>query len=150
MSCDLRKSFIFASLFLAVRTNRNQVMDLILEDPQCSFLCTISCIILTFETRPLAAALQTIGKATSMKLLAPLFVLLPLTLAANNTFANNDVYKSWLASADYQNFLFLPADNQENGVAVHWTVSDDNTTLSLAVAVEASGWLGFGVSSFKC
>lgn len=80
-----------------------------------------------------------------MKLLASIFFLLPLSQAASNPLPNNDVYASWLASANYRSSLFLPADSQKSGVAVHWTISDDNTTLSLAVAVEASGWLGFGV-----
>ena len=65
--------------------------------------------------------------------------------AVNNTFVNNDVYNTWLADADYANALFLPSDNQKNGVAIHWTLSDNKTTLNLAVAVEASGWVGFGV-----
>jgi hypothetical protein len=82
-----------------------------------------------------------------MKFLAPLLVVLRLTFAANTTFTNNAVYETWLASANYKNAMYLPADNQKNGVVLHWNISDDNTTLNLAVAVEASGWVGFGVST---
>ncbi|GKY93756.1 hypothetical protein MPSEU_000342700 [Mayamaea pseudoterrestris] len=82
-----------------------------------------------------------------MKLLLPFVCLIQLALAATNTtFSDNVVYNKWLAGSDYRNSLFIPADNNVNGAAVHWTISDDNTTLNLAVAVEASGWVGFGLS----
>jgi hypothetical protein len=68
--------------------------------------------------------------------------------AANASLSSNAVYQEWLRSrsTEYTNALFVPADNGVNGVAIHWTISDDNTTLHLAIAAEASGWVGFGVS----
>lgn len=72
----------------------------------------------------------------------------PTSAAANTTFLNNEIYTAWLQrySGSYKNALYIRSDNQVNGVMVHWTISDDNTTLQLAVAAEAEGWLGFGVS----
>lgn len=70
-------------------------------------------------------------------------------LVQNSTFVGNSVYEEWLEDASYDNAIFIPSDNQVNGVAVHWTLSEDTSMLSLAVAVEASDWVGFGVCACR-
>jgi hypothetical protein len=75
--------------------------------------------------------------------------LFPVALGQNLTLAGNAVYGEWLASGgavSYENVIFVPSDNQENGVSVHWTLSSNMSMLNLAVAVAADGWVGFGVS----
>jgi len=59
--------------------------------------------------------------------------------------ANNDDYVEWFERVNYDGSLFLPSnDASQEGAAVHWSI--DETHLSLAVAVRASGWMGFGLS----
>jgi hypothetical protein len=66
--------------------------------------------------------------------------------ASSSFFPNNAVYDSWLQShqSSYANAQFIPSDSQVGGAGIFWTISD-NKTIHLAVAVEASGWVGVGV-----
>ena len=61
----------------------------------------------------------------------------------------NTPYVSWLTSRGESNFehsAFLAGDIEGDGVAVHWTIDDDASSIRLAVAVQATGWVGFGLA----
>lgn len=63
---------------------------------------------------------------------------------------NADPYYQWYDELDmqtrYKGMVYLQgsdASKPENGAAVHWNVEDEH--LHLAIAVRATGWLGFGI-----
>lgn len=61
----------------------------------------------------------------------------------------NAPYVSWLTSRGESNFdhsAFLAGDVEGEGVAVHWTIDDDASTIRLAIAARATGWVGFGLA----
>lgn len=73
----------------------------------------------------------------------------------------NKVYLDWVknSTTTYPNSLFLTSNNNamnngnndtatatSSGAAVHWDISNDSQFIHLAVAVRATGWVGFGVS----
>ena len=61
----------------------------------------------------------------------------------------NAPYVAWLTSRGESNFdhsAFLAGDIEGEGVAVHWTIDDDASTIRLAVAARATGWVGFGLA----
>ena len=61
--------------------------------------------------------------------------------------AENDVYLTWADSRalTYDSSIFMPsAADPAVGAAVHWSLIDDS--IYLAVAVRATGWVGFGLS----
>lgn len=62
--------------------------------------------------------------------------------------ANDQEYLDWfeeIGSSKYDGTAFLPMDSDATqGLAVHWSLDDEY--IHLAVAVRATGWLGFGLS----
>jgi Copper type II ascorbate-dependent monooxygenase, N-terminal domain/Copper type II ascorbate-dependent monooxygenase, C-terminal domain/DOMON domain len=57
--------------------------------------------------------------------------------------SNNETYTDWLNSVTYNKSTFIESTSDTgNGVAVHWTI--DDRTIHLAVAAQATGWVGFG------
>lgn len=92
-----------------------------------------------------------------ISLLVTLFLRLPARTYAEKEIAESyfpslDVaekleYQSWLDSrfAYYSGHTFLPSDaNKDTGAAVFWSINGDDITF--AIAVRASGWVGFGIS----
>lgn len=58
---------------------------------------------------------------------------------------NDDVYREWLKNVTFQRHTWLEGStNSENGVAVHWNIS--NEYIHLGVACKATGWVGFGIA----
>eukprot|EP00545_Synedropsis_sp_CCMP1620_P013501 CAMPEP_0119023262 /NCGR_PEP_ID=MMETSP1176-20130426/29606_1 /TAXON_ID=265551 /ORGANISM="Synedropsis recta cf, Strain CCMP1620" /LENGTH=578 /DNA_ID=CAMNT_0006978305 /DNA_START=45 /DNA_END=1778 /DNA_ORIENTATION=- len=59
---------------------------------------------------------------------------------------DNEAYLDWLAQSSYDKTSFLPSTTQgeELGVALHW--STDDSTIRLAVAAKATGWVGLGLA----
>mmetsp|Transcript_26863 Transcript_26863/g.41663 ORF Transcript_26863/g.41663 Transcript_26863/m.41663 type:complete len:185 (+) Transcript_26863:77-631(+) len=74
-------------------------------------------------------------------------LLFPTTSDAFSTIAQN-AYTDWVANngGNYEVSALLPSseDPTNADVAVHWSIIDDK--IHLAVAAEATGWLGFGFS----
>lgn len=89
------------------------------------------------------------------------FVLLTLSIAvntANAALSSSDAYTRWLNSKG-KNYVgskvfYKEAGTTENQaediIALHWTIFDENAAatpkIRLAVAVEASGWVGVGIA----
>lgn len=62
---------------------------------------------------------------------------------------DNEAYLDWVAtlSSDLTSTAFIPsAADPTLGAALHWRIVDNKDELELAVAVKASGWIGFGLS----
>lgn len=61
---------------------------------------------------------------------------------------NPQPYLEWMAEHDiaqrYGAATFLPSQNNDDGVALHWQVVDDH--VHVALVARASGWLAFGLS----
>jgi DOMON domain len=56
-------------------------------------------------------------------------------------------YLGWLETVDYQGAYYLASEADiADGAAIHWSIDDDRGIFELAVAVRATGWLGFGIS----
>jgi dopamine beta-monooxygenase len=61
---------------------------------------------------------------------------------------NTGAYLDWVASLgdDYPATVFLPSSADPNkGAALHWRIADDEH-LDLAIAMQATGWIGFGLT----
>jgi len=83
---------------------------------------------------------------------------LAVTAATNSSSAGNDPhnyfggldhedYLDWAGSVDYAANAFLAnPDDSSQGIAIHWSISDDEEYVDLGLAVRATGWLGFGLS----
>jgi Copper type II ascorbate-dependent monooxygenase, C-terminal domain/Copper type II ascorbate-dependent monooxygenase, N-terminal domain/DOMON domain len=57
--------------------------------------------------------------------------------------SSNETYTDWLDTVTYNKSTFIESTSDTgNGVAVHWTI--DDRTIHLAVAAQATGWVGFG------
>lgn len=60
---------------------------------------------------------------------------------------DNQAYLDWLQTVEYQAYEFIPTSSDPNaGAAIHWSISSDEMYVDLAVAVRATGWVGFGLS----
>ena len=73
-------------------------------------------------------------------------LLLPQTTNAFSTVTQN-AYTDWVAQigANYDvSALLPPGDPTDVKLAVHWSIVGDK--IHLAVAAEATGWLGFGIA----
>lgn len=94
---------------------------------------------------------------TMIRCATALFLLAAGPLATAQTFfnapedhfggADHEFYLEWLAesSANYPASLFLPsAVDPTDGASVHWRLEGDS--VFLAIAVKATGFLGFGLS----
>lgn len=55
-------------------------------------------------------------------------------------------YNDWVVvtGTQYTRNIYLPGPDASNGAAIHWNIQDDR--INLAVAVRATGWVGFGIS----
>ena len=61
--------------------------------------------------------------------------------------SNNEGYLDWLANVSYNQSIFIATDsNPDQGVAVHWNIAGDNTTIQLAIVAPATGWSAFGLA----
>jgi DOMON domain len=58
---------------------------------------------------------------------------------------DNGIFLNWLNNASYNHHTWLGSSSDPTlGVSVHWRT--DSTHIQLAVAVKASGWVGFGLA----
>lgn len=57
-------------------------------------------------------------------------------------------YTNWLAahSSSYSRHEFMNGEEEDDGAAIFWNVDNDAQTVHFAVAVHATGWVGFGIS----
>jgi DOMON domain len=56
-------------------------------------------------------------------------------------------YLDWVNTVNYRGMYYLPSDmDPADGAAIHWNIDEELGILELAVAVRATGWLGFGIS----
>ena len=91
-------------------------------------------------------------KSSSISAIVALGTMLFLTSTAQEDteyFAgsNNQAYLDWLSTVSYNQSLFIASDsNPDQGVAVHWNIDRDNSTIQLAVVAPASGWSAFGLA----
>lgn len=54
-------------------------------------------------------------------------------------------YTVWLQdTTTYEKSIYIPSAEAGLGAAIHWSIDDTNITL--AVAVKATGWVGFGIA----
>lgn len=62
--------------------------------------------------------------------------------------ASSSAYESWVADRgpSYDHFQWVGDASSEKAVAIHWSVDDDESVLRLAVAANATGWVGFGIA----
>ena len=61
--------------------------------------------------------------------------------------SNNQGYLDWLTSVSFNQSTFIASDsNPDQGVAVHWNIDNDNTTIQLAIVAPATGWSAFGLA----
>jgi hypothetical protein len=61
---------------------------------------------------------------------------------------NTEAYRAWVETLgdSYPATVFLPSSaDPDKGAALHWRISNQEY-LDLAIAVQASGWLGFGLT----
>lgn len=77
----------------------------------------------------------------------------PIRSSDPSTFFGGDAadiqdYLDWVATVDYKDTYFLPSSSGDaaDGAAVHWSINEEQGIVELAVAVRATGWLGFGLS----
>lgn len=72
----------------------------------------------------------------------------PSNYFASLTSDEKEDYTNWLAdhASSYSRHEFMQGeeDDDANGAAIFWTI--DNDTIHLALAVPATGWVGFGIS----
>ena len=72
-------------------------------------------------------------------------------LCKNNHLDPGSGYQQWLRSLDppnlYTNDVFLTTTADEcKGLAFHWKIDEAESTINIAVAVKATGWVGIGFS----
>ena len=82
-----------------------------------------------------------------------LFVIAAAANDASNYFSSlssdeQEDYTNWLAdhSSSYSRHEFMSGEEDGDGAALFWTIDNDAQTIHLAVAVHATGWVGFGIS----
>ena len=71
----------------------------------------------------------------------------PSNYFASLTSDEKEDYTNWLAdhSSSYSRHEFMKGEEDNGGgAAIFWTI--DNDTIHLALAVPATGWVGFGIS----
>lgn len=60
---------------------------------------------------------------------------------------DNQAYLDWLENVNYTSYQFITTSaDPDAGAAIHWRISRDKQYLNLAIAVRATGWVGFGIS----
>ena len=59
---------------------------------------------------------------------------------------NKAPYLNWLEQNSYAQHVFLPSADATSGAAVFWNIVEEEDSIEVAVAVQAEGWIGFGIS----
>jgi hypothetical protein len=72
----------------------------------------------------------------------------PSNYFSSLTSDEKEVYTNWLAdhSSSYTRHEFMQGEEEDGGAAIFWTIDTDADTIHLALAVPATGWVGFGIS----
>jgi len=71
----------------------------------------------------------------------------PLDPLSSATATGYEEWKASLAAGRFTNNLFIPTVSDPcNGLAFHWKIDIDTSKIHVAVAVEAEGWVGIGLS----